>query len=372
MEINIADGRVLEMVLKRKRWGNVEHDESYLGEMFSSLLGWANDFVPSESGSIFLDNPITKHDPEKQNRLYFIACFGKNSKPLAGTHMPDDVGVVGKVYTTGEPYLSEKVEDDEVFHSEIDDQTNFQTRSLVGAPIKIKGSIIGVIELINKIDGVNYTEKDLTLLKVFAGYASTLVQNFLDAKVFRDLSIIDNLTGLFNDRHFFTKLHEETERALNEGSDVSLIFLDLDHFKEVNDTYGHLAGSHLLHEIGTILADLTDDTEIIPVRYGGDEFSLILPSMGIDEGAELAERIRSAIAKYVFLARPAPGVAEPLNIKDAITCSVGVSSIGTEPGVERKAHPMSEALIKKADKAMYAAQEAGKNKVVLSTELEEE
>ena len=365
MRIYVARKMILEHVLQRKK---LEHDASPsevdIKGTLKSILMWANRFVPSESGSILLDDPILDENRRKPGRLYFVACYGKGSKKLAGSALPISIGIAGKTYRTGKPCISRYVERDKDFYGEIDRLTGFKTRSIICVPIQIKKATIGVLELINKLDGINYDTTDLELLKIFAGYTSTLIQNFLDAKRFGELSIRDNLTGLYNDRFFFDRLLKEVRRAAHDDRDVGLIFIDLDHFKVVNDTYGHLAGSELLKELGFILLN-TAERGIIQARYGGDEFAIILPRRGIEYARRYAERIRSTIAEHTFLAKE-DGNIPPLYIKELITASIGVASLRRNVRTGLRPLDMRDALIRAADTAMYMAKEGGKNRVCLA------
>jgi diguanylate cyclase (GGDEF)-like protein len=361
--IHIAKRQVLELVLERKRWNELGPSIVALKEMFKAILKHANELVPSESGSILLDNPLLKHRKQRQGRLYFVACYGKGSSVLTGTSLPSDVGIVGKTYTSGRPYISKSVKGDKYFYSEIDKKTKFQTKSIICAPIEIKGSAIGVIELINRRGNTNFDRKDLTLLELFAGYTSTLVQNSLDAKRFRDLSIRDDLTDLYNDRYFFKRLYDEIRGAAANDRELSLIFLDLDRFKEINDNYGHLAGSHLLSEVGAILSSFTENKNIVPARYGGDEFVIILPDTDIDSAYRFAKKLKKTIEQYVFLERKVPGTARALKLKGLITCSIGISSLRTNLPVKQTVKHMRDALIKLADAAMYRSKQYSKSKI---------
>lgn len=367
MHINVAKKDVLELVLKRKRWVEPGTYVVDLKQMFKAILKWANELVPSEAGSILLDNPLLKHKKQKGGKLHFIACYGKGSRALTGTSLPNNVGIVGRTYANGEPYISKDVERDRYFYDEIARKINHRTKSIICAPIGIRGSIIGVIELINRIGSINYDQRDLTLLKIFAGYTSTLVENSLDAKRFRDLSIMDNLTGLYNDGYFYTRLTEEIRRARANGGDLSLVFLDLDRLKEVNDTYGHLAGSHVLAEFGSIITNYSDRADILAARYGGDEFAIILPDADIKSAEKFAKGLKRAVDKYVFLERAVPGTARALKLKGRITCSMGVSSLKTTPSSKRMVKHTAETLIKRADIAMYMSKHSGRNRITLAT-----
>ena len=332
--------------------------------MLKNILSWANQFVPSESGSILFDDPTIKHGKKRSNYLYFVSCFGKGSSGLIGTTITAETGIVGKVYTSGKPYISKKANEDVNFYSAIDKKTHFKTKSIICAPIKINKVTIGVIELINRLDQINYNNDDLTLLKIFAEHTSTLLQNSLDAKRFAELSIRDNLTGLYNDRYFYDAITREVTKAQKKETELSLVFLDLDHFKEVNDTYGHLAGSQLLSEMGVILGSGLKGFKGITSRYGGDEFISILPGADLQAATRYAEHLRKTIEEFVFLTRKLRGQSKPIRLSGQITASIGVVSLkhGKKQVTIASAR---DGLIRNADKAMYASKENGRNLVTV-------
>ena len=297
-----------------------------------------------------------------------MACFGVSSSELAGTHLPGDVGIVGTTYRSGMPYLSKDISRDDKFYDAIDKKTQYESKSILAMPIKIYDSVVGVIELINRKEKVNYDDRDLSILEIFASYTSTLIKNALDARRFEDLSKRDNLTGLYNDRYFYERLDMETQKAIDGGSDLSLIFFDLDHFKQVNDTHGHLVGSRVLKEIALIIDEVFLDSDAASARYGGDEFVILLPGYSLEQSSNYGETLREAIERNVFV-REKPGPGEPsLNIEGVITCSVGIASLEKGEGKELK--EMKAALIRAADGAMYRAKDLGKNRVSIDKGVE--
>ncbi len=366
MRINVAQKLILDKILERKKKDEYRPEQLDLKVMLKEILSWANTFVPSESGSILLDDPVLNQNREKSGVLYFVACFGKGSGSLIETTLPIKLGIAGQTYSTGRPYISKKVVEDKLFYSDIDKKTNFQTKSIICAPIKIKNSTIGVIELINRLNGIDYDHNDLTLLKIFAEYTSTLVQNSLDAKRFGELSIRDNLTGLFNDRYFYDRLTKDLSRAVRRKTDLSLMFLDLDKFKEVNDAYGHLAGSSVLIEVGGIIYSKLKIKDATAARYGGDEYIVILPETSIEEAAGYGELVRKSIEEFVFLKRRYPGGDKALKIKGLVTASIGIASLRANIGAGSAVKEIREKIIKLADSAMYMSKQSGKNKVTLS------
>lgn len=169
----------------------------------------------------------------------------------------------------------------------------------------------------------------------------------------RDMLYVDELTGLFNYRYLDISLDRELKRADRFGSVVSMIFIDMDHFKGVNDTHGHLFGSQVLHEVGQLLKKSVREVDVI-IRYGGDEFTIILVETGEKGAATVAERIRRSIEDHHFLA------SEGLDVR--LTASLGYACypIDTQSKME---------LLELADKAMYRGKEEGKNRVFRATAI---
>lgn len=172
-------------------------------------------------------------------------------------------------------------------------------------------------------------------------------------KRLRKLSITDGLTDLFNHRHIHELLHEEFERTRRSGEPLAVAMLDLDRFKQVNDTYGHPTGDVILYETARILRETAREIDMVG-RYGGEEFVVLLP--GADEAAagQFAERVRLALADYEFR-------DEANQVR--MTISGGVASFPA-PGIE---HP--DLLIKRADEALYAAKESGRNRIIRASEI---
>jgi diguanylate cyclase (GGDEF)-like protein len=150
-----------------------------------------------------------------------------------------------------------------------------------------------------------------------------------------------------------------------------LIFLDLDHFKFVNDCHGHLAGSQVLREVGFLLKRAVDMPEATVARYGGDEFVMILPHTGVEDGMAVCEEIRDSIASHTFLARDWGFSMPPLHLKGILSASIGMAQHVPGHDPHMPIEQEKNDLMKRADAAMYRAKSLGKNQVVVSRAGEE-
>lgn len=369
MRLKTLEKKQLNQLLSRERQQKeLEEGTPALDGVLREILTKANQFVPSEAGSILLDNPFRKTEKPEYQELVFVASFGVGSANLPGLQLPINAGIVGVTYLSGKPYLGKNLSTAKRFEPKRDQVSRFKTRSIICAPIIIEKSVCGVIELINRKDKKNFTEKELKLLEIFAGYTSTLIQNVLYAKTHIEVSRLDGLTGLFNDRYFYTKLDKEIKAAKQlRDHDLILLFLDLDHFKEVNDEFGHLTGSRVLQDVGAILRKVVPSNGTTISRYGGDEFTIIFSKATLQEAEQVAFEIRDAIQKFTFKSVPAYPKRRPDLLKDRLTCSIGLVSLKEHIGYRVPIAKARHLLIRKADVAMYDAKSSGKNHVCLST-----
>src|SRR5581483_3259641 len=176
-----------------------------------------------------------------------------------------------------------------------------------------------------------------------------------------ELSVRDPLTGLYNRRYFQDRLTHEIQRARRHGRPLSLLIADIDHFKEINDTYGHQAGDEVLRSIALLLVNQTRATDIT-ARYGGEEFVAVLPETDAHGALRVAEKLRESVAvtPLYHLERGVLGESPRTDETSSIGCtiSIGVASFD--------AKRMADAgeLVRAADEALYAAKQAGRNRVV--------
>ncbi|HEY0513662.1 MAG TPA: sensor domain-containing diguanylate cyclase [Thermoanaerobaculia bacterium] len=355
----------LERFLERRRASPSFPLELSLAENLVEALRRANGFVPSAAGSILLDDPSDKKDDRRKNTLTFIAAFGDKSSCLVGQTIPADQGIAGRVYQTGQAYSTPYAPSDRFFFRGMDEQTRYQTESLVAIPIRIEQEVCGVLELINRRDAPGYSQEDRNLLEIFAGYISISIQNVLDGRQAQEIAKRDNLTGLYNDRYLHIALSDTIRRCRAEDLDLSLLFLDLDYFKHVNDTHGHLAGSQVLREVGHLLRRKMSRLGGISARYGGDEFVLLLPGYELEGAIDAAEDLRAEVVGSTFCAGPGDIQPEPLYLK-GITCSIGIATLRLHLEPHLSLEASKSTLLRLADAAMYVAKETGRNKTALA------
>jgi diguanylate cyclase (GGDEF)-like protein len=293
--------------------------------------------IPSEAWSLLMV------DEEKQE-LVFEVALGPKGRDVSSLRLKMGEGVAGWVAQTGKPAIVNDTARDPRFTRRIDTRTQFETRSILCAPLVSRGRTIGVLEIINKLGG-RFTRHDLELLLTLVEPCAIAIENAILFQRTEQLTITDDLTRLFNSRYLNLYLGREIKRCKRHGIPLSVIFLDLDGFKGINDQFGHLAGSGTLTEVGSILAEGVRESDIL-ARYGGDEFVVVLPETPASGALVIAERLRRSIEEHCFL--------ESQGLAARISASFGIA---TYPD-----HALSpEGLIQKADQAMYRVKEREKN-----------
>ena len=367
VELHCLEPGELERFLQRRRATPALTLEMSLAENLLEVLRKANEFVPSAAGSILLDDPAEKRGDRRGHTLTFIAAFGEKASGLVGKRIPADKGIAGHVYISGRSHSSSDVRADGLFYAQVDAQTTYRTESLVAIPIRIEQEVCGVLELINRRGADAYPDQDVNLLEIFADYISISIQNVLDGRQAQEIARRDNLTGLFNDRYLHIALSRAITRAERQDRDLGVAFLDLDFFKRVNDTHGHLAGSQVLREVGNLIRDLLPPGEALAARYGGDEFVIVVPDLDLPGMIDLAEAIRTGIVTSTFCTRPGEIQPDPLYLT-GITCSIGVATLKRHLGEADAPEQWKSTLLRLADAAMYVAKETGRNRTAVAGE----
>jgi diguanylate cyclase (GGDEF)-like protein len=261
----------------------------------------------------------------------------KKTKEIQRLRMRIGEGICGWVAQSGIPVVVLDVVKDKHYCEKIDKAIHFKTKSIICVPIKSRGQIIGVLEVMDKTTGQPFTEEDLSALMKLIDQAAIAIEIASLYQRMADLVITDDLTKLFNTRYLNRTIEMEIQRSVRYHSSVSLIFMDIDYFKNINDRYGHLVGSKVLVEMGQLLLKNLRTVDIV-TRYGGDEFVIVLPQTPPSAATQIAERIRISIEKNVFMKK------EGYSLK--MTASFGVTSYP-------ESAKSKEELIKLADEAMY-------------------
>ncbi len=277
--------------------------------------------------------------------LIFIVARGTAAAHLQGKRLKHGEGLAGQAVVSGESIFVADVRDDPRFSDRFDRDSGFETRSVLAVPLRVRDRCLGAIELVNGAEGRPFNHEDLRTLSAMADYAAIAIDNARNFARIQELTVVDEHTGLYNARHLRAVLAAEVARAVRFRHPISLVFFDLDRFKTVNDTHGHLVGSEVLREIGTVLKEVLRATDV-PTRYGGDEFVVVLPETDPAAALQAAGRWRQALSQHPFAAER--------NL--AITASFGVATFPDHAAT-------AELLLAAADSAMYRAKAAGRNAV---------
>lgn len=222
---------------------------------------------------------------------------------------------------------------------------------ILALPIRLEGRVVGGIWVFS--GGRSFGEEERKRAELVVEQAELALINaerFLQA---REKAFIDDVTSLYNARYLLAALDREVNRAARSQSKLSVLFLDLDRFKTVNDRFGHLIGSRVLRELGALLQDSVRAIDTVG-RYGGDEFTILLVDTGLEGAMSVAERIRQSVAEHAF------GAERGLELR--LTISVGVATFPMH-GESR------ERLLDLADKAMYLAKALGRDHVCSADSL---
>ena len=249
-------------------------------------------------------------------------------------------GIAGTVFLERKPIITNLGSADPRF---IVKEIMSNTKSLLCVPLVAKGEVIGVINITNKKHDKLFNQKDLEFITALANQAAIAIDN---AKLY-ELATKDGMTKLYIYRHFITLLENEIRRCARYKRNMSLIMMDIDNFKKINDTYGHLTGDTILKRLAVVLQETVRKIDV-PARYGGEEFVVILPETDKKEACVIAERIRKNVAQIVVK------IDENENLSPTI--SMGVAQYTTD-GQEAKE------LINAADTALYFSKHNGKNMV---------
>ena len=283
---------------------------------------------------------VIAHDPE--GRPIVVAHVG-----VTETLRPGIWSVADWVLRNGVEFSSADLSTDPRTEAEV-------FGSGIGFPLICRGKVIGALVALDPMASSGAPALEPSLVLAIRGLlepAAIALDNAVSLQRAEAQSVTDDLTGLSNSRYLNAALRREAKRASRSGRPLSLLFLDLDGFKQVNDTHGHQAGSRTLAEAAGVIRGCARETDVV-ARFGGDEFSLILPDTSQDGAVSVASRIRERLRAACFL------TSEGLSI--CLTASIGVATL---PDVAASA----EELLKAADTAMYKVKASGKDGIYIAT-----
>ena len=272
----------------------------------------------------------------ERDELYFAIAVGSAAEALKNVRLKIGEGIAGHVAKHGEKLVVPDVMTDPRFTKRIDEMTKWETRSIICVPVRSKLRVLGVIQLVN-VDMAHFGDDESFFLQALCDYAAIAIENARSVEKIQELTITDDCTGLYNARHLYKTLEKEVYRSARFAYEFTVLFIDLDHFKQVNDTHGHLIGSKLLAEIGYLVKAQLRLIDYA-FRYGGDEFVILLPQTGKDQALVVARRLRDSLRTSMFCKE------EGLNLN--VRASIGVA---TYPHDAKTPHD----VIRQADEMMY-------------------
>ena len=309
-----------------------------LNEILELVLREIRKVINYHTGVIYLWS-------EENNRYQAGAVCGPHADLIAGSAVRRGEGFLGLAAEQGETQLVYDVRGDVRTAGDIG--LTQAHRAMVVIPLMAETEVLGLLVLGDKRPGF-FEARHLHTLTIIGGQTAVAIAN---AQLYRKLeqaSITDGLTGLYNYRYFYHRAVVELERAGRYSESLSLIMFDIDHFKQVNDRYGHLAGDAVLAGVARVIRSEVRGCDI-PARYGGEEFAVLMPETGPAEARHVAERVRLAVRESSF---------EENGHRIQTRISGGIATFPVHAGD-------LAALVKAADSALYQAKEAGRDRTVL-------
>jgi diguanylate cyclase (GGDEF)-like protein len=314
-----------------------------LDQVLRTIMEKIDEFLRPDTWSLLLVDEI-------KQELYFELAVAKGAPALKDIRIKMGQGIAGWVAQNDEAVIVPDVSQDTRFFSKVDEKTKMETRSIVAVPVRYRDHCLGVIELINCVGTDGFQERDLALLEALADFAAIALENARHVKRIHELTITDDCTSLYNARHMDFILETETYRSQRYGYEFSLVFIDLDHFKMVNDTHGHLVGSKLLAEVGQMIKTACRRIDFA-FRYGGDEFVVVLPQASKESAIVVAHRLHRMIGETRWLS--------PEGLDIHITASVGIASYPSDARTKVD-------LLHLADEAMYQVKNTTRDAVAIA------
>ncbi|MBF0243450.1 MAG: sensor domain-containing diguanylate cyclase [Desulfamplus sp.] len=266
-----------------------------LKETLNLLMYQVGDIFQPMNWSLLLKDP-------KSNEMVFTIVVGVNKNKLLGVRLPVGEGIAGYILNSGKSLIVDNVEQDERFCKEFDANTGFKTQSIIGVPLKTDDKVFGVIELINKISGDNFTESELALLSSIADYAAIALERVYYNQTLKKIAFIDPVTGLYNKQSFDKTLETRLQMFNTYNLISSLLMVDIADFNSINRQCGDIAGDNLLKDFSLKLKEsFRAEDEFF--RYYADKFCVIMPQITIDKAQEATEKFLEKLTEWRFLSK---------------------------------------------------------------------
>jgi diguanylate cyclase (GGDEF)-like protein len=314
--------------------------------LLTAILERIKAIIPAQNWSLLLKDSQT-------GELYFAVIVGLAPEQVRDIRLKSGEGIAGTVAQTGKPIFIPDVDQDPRFAARVDNQTGFDTRSIIALPLLVRGEVIGVFEVVNVAEERFFREKYLPHLTILADYVAIAVDNVHNLQKLEARTFIDEVTGFFNTRYLIHELDRLIPQLLDRGEPFSVVFLDLDNFKTVVDSYGHLRGSKVLAQVARVIHGGLGPEDSL-VHYGGDEFIILMPRRSRQDALEITRRLRLSLNQAAFLQD------EGLSIK--VTASYGIATL-PEDARDR------EKLLLIADRAMFDSKGRGRDRIMVGRDL---
>jgi diguanylate cyclase (GGDEF)-like protein len=326
-----------------------------LDALLRAIMKQMEDFFGPEQWSLLLLE-------EETREMVYALTAGGDDHAMENVRLPRGEGIAGYVAETGNPLVVPSVSADPDWSRYAAAHPELNLHSIACLPIRHGERTLAVLSLHNaKLDLL--PDSAISFLRVLCDYAAIALHNAAQVKLIHDLSITDDCTGLFNARYLYTMIEEEIAIAhshsprarvvsiqAHQAVPFSLLFFDLDHFKSVNDTHGHLVGSRLLSEIGGVIKR-TLGPEHVGFRYGGDEFVALLRGLDKASATLLAQRLRQELNETLFLTAN--------GLKLSISASFGLATFPEDGDT-------LHSIIRSADSMMYVAKDRGRDCIAVA------
>lgn len=252
--------------------------------------------VMNQVGRIFRPRnwSLLLRDSRTGELTFTLVTGDKEATALRGQKIERGKGIAGWIAENGQPAIVENVDVDERFDPTMDRLSEFKTKSIIGVPLLTKERVFGVIELINKLNGEPFTPLDLKLLSTIADFAAIAIEKAYYLRALSRVASIDSLTGAYNRRSFIRIMGREIERCHRFKNGLAAVMVDIDSFKQINDTHGHAAGDEVLKHLSALMLRNVRTIDYV-FRYGGDEFVILMPDADESAAEQVKHRISSGL-----------------------------------------------------------------------------